>query len=133
MKSPSSKNVEVKTEDMLLKQLDKQLDKFITSLNPGDCKETLLTLQTYYKNINSYPHDEKYHQINLSNKKFYNKVWQYPDGQEFMKMSGWKVEDAFIKLKNDLHIQIVLHLLKRKLDTFKRTFMECLPLDTLKH
>lgn len=32
-----------------------------------------------------------------------------------MKMSGWKVEDTSIKLKDDLYIQIVLQLLERKL------------------
>ena len=102
---------------MLSIKLDKQLDKFINSLNPGDHKDSLLTLQTCFKNINSYPHDEKYHQIKLSNKKFYSNVWQYPDGEEFMKMSGWKVEEASIKFKDDLYIQIVLQLLKRKLES----------------
>ena len=118
VKSPSLKHkIALKTEGTLSKQLDKQLDKFINSLNHGDCKEALLTLHTCFKNIDSYPHDEKYRQIKLNNKKFYSKVWQYHDGEEFMKMSGWKVEEASIKLQDDSCIDIVLQLLKTKLES----------------
>lgn len=76
-----------------------------------------MTIQTYFKNIHLHPHDEEYQQINLNNRTFYSKVWQYPVGEEFMKMSGWKVEDASIKLKNDSCIETVLQLLKEKLES----------------
>ena len=103
--------------DVLLKQLAIQLDKFFTVLNPEDCKEALLILQTYFKNIDLQPHDEKNRQIDLNDRMFYCKVWQYPVSREFMKMSGWEVEGASIKLKNDSCIQIVLQLLKEKLES----------------
>ena len=102
---------------MLVKQLTIQLDKFFTQLNPVDCKEALFTIQTCFRNIDLHPCDEKYRQIKLSNKKFYSKVWQYPVGEEFMKMSGWEVEDASIKLKNDSSIKTVLLLIKAKLES----------------
>ena len=91
----------------------KQLDKLISSLSPKDCKQTLFTLQVCFKNIDLYPYNDKYRQIRLTNKRFGLKVWQYPAGEEFMKMSGWEVEDAFIKLKDDSHIKTVLQLLKK--------------------
>ena len=102
---------------MLVKQLTVQLDEFFTQLNPVDCKEALFTIQTCFRNIDLYPHDEKYQQIKLSNNKFYSKVWQQSVSEEFMKMSGWEVEDASIKLKNNSSIKIVLQLLKAKLDS----------------
>ena len=95
-------------ESLLLKQLD----KLITSVGPEDCKQTLLTLQICFKNIDLHPHNDKYRQIKLNNKAFCRKVWQYPAGEEFMKMCGWVVEDTCIKLKDDSNVQTVLQLLK---------------------
>ena len=112
------------SDDVLVKQLAIQLDKFFTQLNPVDCKEALFTIQTCFRNIDLHPHYEKYRQIKLSNSKFYSKVWQHPVGEEFMKMSGWEVEDASIKLKNNSSIKTLLQLLKAKLDSsfMKRDF-----------
>ena len=76
-----------------------------------------MTIQTCFKNINLHPRDEKYRQIKLKNRTFCSKVWQYPVGVEFMKMSGWEVEDVSIKLKNDSYIKTVLQLLKEKLES----------------
>ena len=90
----------------------KQLDKLINSLSPEDCKQTLLALKICFKNIDLHPHDDKYSQIKLKNKRFCSKVWQYPAGEEFMKMSGWEVEGDFIKLKDASYVQIVLKLLE---------------------
>ena len=92
--------------------LVKQLDKLIASLDPEDCKQTLLTLQICFKNIDLQPHNDKYRQIKLNNKPFCRKVWQYPAGEEFMKMCGWEVEDACIRLKDDSYVQTILHLIK---------------------
>ena len=94
--------------------LSKQLDKLISLLKSAeDCKQTLLTLQICFKNIDLQPHNEKYRQIKLNNKRFCSKVWQYPAGEEFMKMCGWDVENACIKLKDDSYVKTVLHLLKQ--------------------
>lgn len=93
--------------------LSKQLDKLISSLKSEDCKQTLLTLQICFKNIDLQPHKEKYRQIKLNNIRLQSKVWQYPAGEEFMKMCGWEVENACIKLKDDSYVKIVLHLLKQ--------------------
>ena len=95
-------------ESLLLKQLD----KLIASLSLEDCKQTLLTLQICFKNIDLHPHNDKYRQIKLNNKAFCRKVWQYPAGEEFMKMCGWEVEDTCIKLKDDSCVETVLQLLK---------------------
>ena len=93
--------------------LSKQLDKLINSLSPEDRKQTLLALQICFKNIDLQPHNEKYRQIKLNNKRLCNKVWQYPAGEELMKMSGWEVVDACIKLKDDSCVKTVLQLLKQ--------------------
>ena len=98
------------------KMLIKQLDKLIASLSPEDSKEALITLHTYFQNIHSQPHDDTYRQIKLSNKAFCSKVWRHPAGEVFMKMCGWEVEGAYVKLKDDSYIQIVLQLLKTKLE-----------------
>ena len=98
------------------KMLVKQLDKLIDSLGFEDGKNTLLTLQIYFRNIYFDPHNDTYRQIKLNNKAFYSKVWQYPDGEVFMRMSGWEVEGSYVRLKNDSHIQIVLQLLKAKIE-----------------
>ena len=100
---------------MTLNRLTKQLDKLIASLNPEECKSTLLTLQKCFKNIYLYPQHDAYCQIKLSNKTFYNKIWKYPDGEVFIKMSGWEVEGDYVKLKDTSCIHIVLQLLKKKL------------------
>ena len=102
---------------MALNRLSKQLDKLIASLNSEESKSTLLSLQTYFKNIYSHPQHDAYCQIKLSNKTFYSKIWQYPDGEVFMKMSGWEVEGDYIKLKDTSCIHIVLQLLKKKLES----------------
>lgn len=112
-KSSLSKDELTKAESMLAKQLD----KLVASLNPEDCNKTLLTLQTCFKNIALYPHDDTYRQIKLSNKAFCSKVWRHPDCEVFMKMSGWEVEGTNIKLRDDSYIQIVLQLLKTKLQS----------------
>ena len=57
------------------KRLVKQLDKLIDSLSFEDGKNTLLTLQTYFRNIYFDPHNEIYRQIKLNNKAFCSKVW----------------------------------------------------------
>ena len=97
-------------EAMLLKQLD----KLMTSLSSEDYKQALLTLQICFKNIDLHPHNDKYCQIKLNNKRFCSKVWQYPAGEEFMKMSGWEVEGDLIKLKDDSYVRIALKLLKAR-------------------
>ena len=38
-------------------------------------------------------------------------MWQYPAGEELMKMSGWVVEDAHVRLKDESCVQVVLQLL----------------------
>lgn len=92
--------------------LSKQLDKLIASLSPEEYKQTLIKLQICFKNIDLYPHNNKYRQIKLNNKVFSNKVWQYPAGKEFMKMTGWEEENTCIKLRDDSYVKIVLELLK---------------------
>ena len=39
-------------------------------------------------------------------------MWQYPAGEELMKMSGWVVEDDHVRLRDDSCVQIVSQLLK---------------------
>ena len=92
--------------------VSKQLDKIVTSLSPKDGRATLSTLRKIFDNIIQHPNDDKYRQIKLTSKTFRSKVWQYPAGEELMKMSGWVVEDDHVRLRDDSCVQIILQLLK---------------------
>ena len=91
--------------------ISKQLDKLITSLSPKDREATLSILIRIFDNIIEHPNDDKYRQIKLTSKVFSSKVWQYPAGEELMKMSGWVVEDDRVRLRDDSCVQIVLQSL----------------------
>ena len=88
--------------------ISKQLDELVTSLSPEDRE---VTLRRIFDNIIQHPNDDKYRQIKLTSKIFSSKVWQYPAGEELMKMSGWVVEDDHVRLRDDSCVQIVLQLL----------------------
>ena len=90
----------------------KQLNNFLTSLNSKDQEATLSTLKRIFDNVIQHPNDDKYHQIELTSKTFISKVWQYPAGEELMKMSGWVVEGDHVRLKDHSSVQIVSQLLK---------------------
>ena len=90
----------------------KQVEKFLTSLSLKDQEDALSTLKSIFGNIIQHPNDEKYHQIKLTNETFASKVWQYPAGEELMKMSGWVVDGNHIRLKINSCVQIVSQLLK---------------------
>ena len=92
--------------------VSKQFDKFVTSLNPKDREATLSTLRRIIDNIIQHPNDDKYRQIKLTSTTFNSKVWQCPAGEELMKMSGWVVEDDYVRLRDDSCVQIVSQLLK---------------------
>ena len=93
---------------MQLTNISKQLDELVTSLSPEDREATLATLRRICNNIIQHPNDDKYRQIKLTDETFSNKVWQYPAGEELMKMSGWVVEDDHVRLRNDSCVQIML-------------------------
>ena len=65
-----------------------------------------------FDNIVQYPNDDKYRQIKLSSKTFTSKVWQYPAGEELMKMSCWVVEGDYVRLRDYSCVQIVSQVLK---------------------
>ena len=92
--------------------VSKQLDELVTSLSPEDKEATLSTLRRIFDNIIQHPNDDKYRQIKLTDEIFSNKVWQYPAGEELMKMSGWVVEDDHVRLRDDSCVQIVSRLIK---------------------
>ena len=95
--------------------ISKQINKLVTSLSPKDQEATLSTLKRIFDNIIQHPNDDKYHQIKLTDEIFTSKVWQYPAGEELMKMSGWEVEGDHVtelRLKDDSCVQIVSQLLK---------------------
>ena len=50
-----------------------------------------------------------------TNKTFRGKVWQYPAGEELMKMSGWVVEGDHVRLRDDSRVKIVSQLLGAEL------------------
>ena len=72
--------------------LSEQLDELVISLSPTEQEATLSILKKIFDNIIQHPNDDKYRQIKLTSKTFTSKVWQYPAGEELMKMSGWEVE-----------------------------------------
>ena len=89
-------------------------------------------LRRIFDNIIQHPNDDKYRQIKLTSKTFSSKVWQYPAGEELMKMSGWVVEDDHVTLKDDSCVQILSCLLKQKLKEnniakSSHTPQECMP------
>ena len=95
--------------------ISKQLNKLVTSLSPKHQEATLLTLKRIFDNIIQHPNDDKYHQIKLTDETFISKVWQYPAGEELMKMGGWVMEGDHVtelKLRDDSCVQIVSQLLK---------------------
>ena len=92
--------------------ISKQLDKLDISLSPESREATFLVLKRIFDNIIQYPKDDKYRQIKLTSKTFSSKVWQYPAGEELMKMSGWVVEDDHVRLRDDSCVQIVSQLLE---------------------
>ena len=93
--------------------LSKQLEKLMNSLNPKDQEATLSTLRRIFDNIVHYPNNEKYHHIKLASKTFSSKVWQYPAGQELIKMSGWIEEDDHVRLTDTSLAHIIVNLLKQ--------------------
>ena len=93
-----------------------QLRKFkTTSFTPEDREASLSTLRRIFDNIIQHPNDDKYRQIKLTSKTFSSKVWQYPAGEELMKMSGWVVEDDHVRLRDDSCVQILCQLLEQEL------------------
>ena len=96
----------------LERMISKQLNKLVTSLNPKDQEATLSTLKRIFDNIIQHPNDDKCRQIKLTDETLTSKVWQYPAGEELMKMSGWVVEGDHVRLRDDSCVQIVSQLLK---------------------
>ena len=91
--------------------ISKQLDKLVTFLSPKDREATLSALRRIVDNIIQHANDGKYRQIKLTDETFSSKVWQYPAGEELMKMSGWVVEDDHVRLRDDSCVEIISHLL----------------------
>ena len=91
--------------------LAKQLETLIADLKPEDQGPTLSTLKKIFDNVSQDPHNEKYRQIKIANKRFNNTVWKYPAGEKLMKMSGWTVEGDHVRLNNDFHIQTLSEIL----------------------
>ena len=97
--------------------LSEQLDELVISLSPTEQEATLSILKKIFDNIIQHPNDDKYHEIQLNSKTFTSKVWQYPAGEELMKMSGWEVEGDHVKLRDDSCVHIVSQLLEPFLDS----------------
>ena len=93
-----------------------QVKKLSASLTPQDLSDTLSTLRRIFDNIIQHPNDENYRQIKLTSKTFSSKVWQYPAGEELMKISGWVVEDDHVRLRDDSCVRILAQLLWEKLE-----------------
>jgi len=105
-----AENVKITKDD-----LSKQLNILTTSLGPKDREATLSTLRRIFDNIIQHPNDEKYRQIKLAGKTFNSKVWQYPAGEELMKISGWVVEGDYVRLQDNICVQAIFQLLEQEL------------------
>ena len=99
-------------EQLLEAAVLNQLHKLSLFINPKDWETTFSTLRRIFDNIVQHPNDDKYHQIKLTSKTFTSKVWQYPVGEELMKMSGWVVEGDYVKLRDHSRVNIVLKVLE---------------------
>jgi len=104
--------VEDKAAIGLTIMLQKQIEKIASSLKPEDLEATLSTLRKIFDNIIQHPSDDKYRQIKLASKKFSSKVWRYPACEELMRLSGWRVEDDIVRLRDESCIHIASHLIK---------------------
>ena len=116
----------------LERMISKQLNNLVTSLSPKDQEATLSTLKRIFDNIIQHPNDDKYCQIKLTDETFTSKVWQYPAGEEFMKMSGWVVEGVHVtelRLRDDSCVQIISQLLKSFLSSSAATGVVLFPDD----
>ena len=111
LRSSSTKEYDI---DLLLKQLRKLTTSFDTC--PQDLIVTLSTLRRIFDNIIQHSNDDKYRQIKLTSKTFSSKVWQYPAGEELMKMSGWVVEDDHVRLRDDSCVPILSQLLDQEFE-----------------
>ena len=89
-----------------------QLKNLELSLSPKDQETTLSTLKRIFDNIIQHPDDDRYRQIKLTSKTLTSKVWQYPAGKEFMKMSGWVVKGEYLILRDESCVQIMSQLLE---------------------
>ena len=92
--------------------ISKQLDELAASSSPEDREATLSTLKRIFDNIIQHPNDDKYRQIKLTDETFSSKVWQYPAGEQLMKISGWVVEDDHVTLRDNSCVQSVSQLIK---------------------
>ena len=101
----------------LERMISKQLNNLVSSLSLKDQEVTLPTLKMIFDNIIQHPNDYRYRQIKLTDETFTSKVWQYPAGEELMKMSGWVVEGDHVRLRDDSCVQIVSQLLKSLLSS----------------
>ena len=96
----------------LERMVSKQIDKLFTSLDVEEQYVTLSTLRRIFDSIIQHPNDVKYRQIQLNDESFNREVWQYPAGEDLMKMSGWVLEGDHVRLKDESCVQIVSQLLK---------------------
>ena len=90
----------------------KQLDKLDALLKPESREATFSVLKRIFDNIIQHPDDDEHRHIKLNDDSFSSKVWQYPAGEELMKMSGWVVEDDHVRLRDNSCVQIASQLLK---------------------
>lgn len=84
-------------------------------MGPEDQKATLTTLKIIFEKVIQNPNEDKFRQIKLANERFSSKVWRHPAGEELMKMSGWLVEDDYVRLRDESSTQTILAIASQKL------------------
>jgi len=89
--------------------LSHQFNKVINVLRPEEIGSILLTLKDVFDSIMHHPDDSKYYLIKVTDKMY--DLWRYPDFEQFMKLSGWVIEDGFMRLSDNLHVHTVSQLL----------------------
>ena len=92
--------------------ISKQLDKLLILLSPEEREATLSMLSRIFDNAVQHPDDDEHYQIKLTNITFTSTVWQYPAGQELMKICGWVEEGDCVRLSDDSCVHILFYLLK---------------------
>ena len=95
--------------------LSTQVDQIVVNLSKEKQEATLKTLQRIYDNIIQYPNEDKYKQIKLTGKIFSSTVWQYSACKKLMMMSGWVVEEVYVKLRDDSSVPVVLAIVSHNL------------------
>ncbi|KAK3592700.1 hypothetical protein CHS0354_037836 [Potamilus streckersoni] len=72
----------------------------------------LSTLLKLCRNALDNPTEEKYRSVKIENKSFAEKVWKFPEAQQFLIAAGWSEVDGLVILYEDKYLQSAVRVLE---------------------